>query len=278
MKEYFEGKKLYGDDFSFDEIRRWFEEEKEGYANISKGYKKTPSYAYHAINYVHGFSKLKDVYFENVLGFGSAWGYEFEPIIDKIRNLTIVEPSDSFLNDKIGNLKPHYVKPAISGCLEFDDNSFDLITCFGTLHHIPNVSFVLSELIRVLKPNGYLLLREPIISMGDWTKPRKGLTKNERGIPVSFFEKQLAKYAIEIVSRSYCFTLTPLLDSIFSFLLKKPIYSYKTYVLIDKFISNLLKNNVRYFASNKINKISPNSIFMVLKKDNLIHTQKELIL
>ncbi len=66
-------------------------------------------------------------------------GYEFEPIIQKIDNLTIIEPSDNLINNRIGNLIPKYIKPDINGSLPFVDNLFDLITCFGTLHHIPNV-------------------------------------------------------------------------------------------------------------------------------------------
>lgn len=266
MKEYFEGKKLYGNDFSFEEIKKWYDYEAEGYADLGSKDKNSYMYGYHMMNRIHGYNKIKKINFENVLGLGSAWGDEFEPIVGKIENLTIIEPSDNLINDRIGNIVPKYVKPEISGRLAFGDKTFDLITCFGTLHHIPNVSFVLSELIRVLKPNGYFLLREPIISMGDWRKPRKGLTRNERGIPVSFFDKELAKYSIEIVSKEYCFTITSLLQRVIGFLLKKTIYSYKCYVLFDKFISRLLKRNVRYHATKKINRISPQSIFYVIKK------------
>lgn len=266
MNSYLEGKKLYGDDFSFDQIMEWYNEEAEGYANLGSKNKNSYSYGYHMMNQIHGYNKIKTINFGNVLGFGSAWGYEFEPIIKKINNLTIIEPSDNLVNNKIGDLIPKYVKPDINGSLPFDDKSFDLITCFGTLHHIPNVSFVISELIRVLKTNGYLLLREPIVSMGDWGKPRKGLTKNERGIPMSFFEKELGKYSIEIVSQEYCFTITTMIQRIAGFLFKKPLYSYKSYVVLDKFISNLLRKNVTYHPTRKIDKISPQSIFYVIKK------------
>jgi hypothetical protein len=88
-----------------------------------------------------------------------------------------------------------------------------------------------------LKPNGYLLLREPIISMGDWSFPRKGLTKNERGIPVSFFEFLFNYEPVEIVSREYCFTATNFINKTIGRLLKRPIYSYKSYVLFDKLFS-----------------------------------------
>jgi ubiquinone/menaquinone biosynthesis C-methylase UbiE len=46
--------------------------------------------------------------------------------------------------------------------LPYSDNSFDLITCLMVLHHIPkdNLDALISEIYRVMKPNGVLILRE----------------------------------------------------------------------------------------------------------------------
>ncbi len=268
MKEYFSGKKLYGDDFDIQQIKKWYDEEAEGYANLGgKDFTKY-KYDYHNLNKVLGFNKLPNIVFENVLGFGSAYGCEFEPIIEKIKNITIIEPSDNLISNKIGNIIPKYVKPNIDGTLPFEDNSFDLITCFGTLHHIPNVTNVLNELLRVLKPNGFLLLREPLNSMGDWTKPRTGLTKNERGIPVSHFDKVFNKENITIISKKYCFTMTSFLQRKFEKLFKNSLYSYKTYIYLDMILSKIFKSNSKYFATKTIHNIAPNSIFYVIKKTN----------
>ena len=46
------------------------------------------------------------------------------------------------------------------GKLDFPNNSFDIISCVLTLHHIENLPNILSEIKRVLKPNGFLLLIE----------------------------------------------------------------------------------------------------------------------
>lgn len=266
MKEYFEGKKLFGNDFTYQQILSWYNEEAEGYADLGSKDKDSYSYGYHMMNEIHGFSKVQKKQFENVLGFGSAWGYEFEPIAERIKKLTIIEPSDNLVNNHVGHLIPEYVKPEVSGKLSFESNSFDLITCFGTLHHIPNVSFVINELIRVLQPNGFLLLREPIVSMGDWRKPRKGLTKNERGIPLSFFKNELGKYSIEIISAEYCFTNTSTMQRLCNFLTRKAVYSFKSYVIFDKYLSKLLNRNVHYHATRTIHKIGPQSIFYVIRK------------
>lgn len=41
-----------------------------------------------------------------------------------------------------------------------DDQSVDLITCFVTLHHVPDLRRTLNELARILRPGGYLIIRE----------------------------------------------------------------------------------------------------------------------
>jgi len=266
MEIYLKGEKLYGDDFTIDQIRQWYEEESEGFANL--GSKDNPSYSYdyHVINYLHGFSKIKTCFYEDVLGFGSAYGLEFLPIINKIGRLTIIEPSDYLKSERIGKINPKYVKPEISGRIEFSDNSFNLITCFSAMHHICNVSFLIKELIRVLKPGGYLLLREPIVSMGDWRWPRKGLTKNERGIPVKYFEDVFKCQNIEIEAKTYCFTAPALFESTIGKFLSKPYYSYNLGAQFDRVLSFLLSFNVHYQSNKSIHKFSPSSIFYVIRK------------
>jgi ubiquinone/menaquinone biosynthesis C-methylase UbiE len=44
--------------------------------------------------------------------------------------------------------------------LIYDDKSFDIITCFLSLHHIPNLTNMLNEVHRVLKPNGIFFILE----------------------------------------------------------------------------------------------------------------------
>ena len=42
--------------------------------------------------------------------------------------------------------------------MDFESSTFDVIFSFGVLHHIPDVQTAISEIQRVLKPGGYLLL------------------------------------------------------------------------------------------------------------------------
>lgn len=44
--------------------------------------------------------------------------------------------------------------------IPFPDNYFDFITLLHVIHHVPNIDGFIKEMTRVLKPGGYLVLRE----------------------------------------------------------------------------------------------------------------------
>ena len=256
-KEFLFGKKLYGNDFNLIEIKKWFKDEEEAYSKLDADYL---IYGYHEINKIHGFNKIKR--FGNVLSFGGAKGDELIPIINKIDKITIIEPSKKLRVENLRGKEIKYISPVASGKLKLKSNSFNLITCFGTLHHIPNVSFVFSELARVLNKGGYFLLREPIVSMGDWTKSRKGLTKRERGIPEAVFEEIIKQNSLKIISkRKIMFPILRRLDY-----KNKKAGNNKLFVYIDYLISKLFCWNNKYHSTNLVHKLRPQSIFYVLKK------------
>lgn len=47
-----------------------------------------------------------------------------------------------------------------SNDLPFENESIDFITCLQVLHHIPDKNYTLFQLYRILKPGGYILIRE----------------------------------------------------------------------------------------------------------------------
>ena len=178
---FYSGIALYGDDFDIEQISEWYADEQEGYASLGAKSRVNYSYGYHNLNYQHGFKYIKNKLFNNAIGFGSAYGDEFKQIANNITgSITILDPSDAFSDVKeVYGIPCNYIKPNVNGDMPFKDDKFDLVTCLGVLHHIPNVSHVMREAYRCLSPGGYMLLREPIVSMGDWRQPRKGLTKRE---------------------------------------------------------------------------------------------------
>ncbi len=266
INQYFSGEKLYGDDFTQPEIEEWFKDEAEGYANLANFYApvaEASSYDYHELNKYHGFKYLDRNKFKNALGFGSAYGEEFLPIIDRIDRLTILDPSDRFVRETIYGIPAKYIKPSSNGILPFPKENFDLITCLGVLHHIPNVSFVMSEIYRCLEKNGIALIREPNFSMGDWTKPRLGLTKRERGIPVKFMDLALEKCGFKVINKSSC--MFPLIPKICNYL-GIATYNNKILTQIDRLASIISAKNIRYHRTNLFQKLAPSSVYYVLTK------------
>lgn len=261
---YLSGKKLYGDDFGNAEIAAWFEDEREGYADLGAKELDETQYEYHALNRYHGFRHLPtNVRFEHVLGFGSCFGGEFEPIAKRIDRLTIVDPSDAFVRSNIFGVPCRYLKPEQSGTLPFANETFDLITCFGVLHHIPNVSYVIGELARCLKPGGYAMIREPIVSMGDWRYPRPGLTARERGLPLTVFRSMIARSGLSVSHLGLCvFRPIPMIgDNI-----KVRVYNFPVIVRLDALVCRLLAWNQRYNAEKFWHKFQPQSAFVVAAK------------
>jgi len=260
---YLSGKKLHGDDFSYEEIWDWYEDEKEGYADLGAKKKSSYKYAYHSLNAQHGYQYIGNRKYHNVLGLGSAYGDEFIPIIDKIKKLTIVDPSDAFITEEVHGVPCHYVKPSIDGLMPFDDADFDMIVCLGVLHHIPNVTTVVNELFRCLSNSGIVLLREPIVSLGDWSKPRPGLTKRERGIPLNIFKSIINDAGFVIKHQSLCvFSLIPKISN------RIGISAYNSSILtwIDKKLCQLFSWNVNYHPTKLVHKFRPWSVYFVLNK------------
>ena len=259
FSKYLDGRVLYGDDFLPDEIESWFRDEKEAYYNL--GYERQVSdYGYHALNWHHGYRHLPPGPFKHVLGIGSAFAEELKPVLSHAKKVTILEPSDGFHHPQF-----EYIKPNPSGQMVFADNTFDLITCFGVLHHIPNVSKVINEISRCLMPGGWLLLREPTHSMGNWDLPRPGLTRRERGIPLRIMERIIDDAGLQIIRERRCmFSLTGRLQR---FLPKsQAVYNTRWITVLDDYLCNIPIWSKRYHPDNFVQRFRPWAAFFVLRK------------
>lgn len=105
----FEGKKLYGDDFNLSQILEWYKDEYEGYADLGSKDKVRYRYGYHALNCFYGFDHLPPgKSYQHALGFGSAYGDELKPVIKRIKQITILEPSDQLRNSDFYGIQVDY--------------------------------------------------------------------------------------------------------------------------------------------------------------------------
>jgi len=267
ISQYLSGEHLYGDDFSTEEIEAWFADEAEGYAELGAMNRSSYSYCYHALNYHHFFRFMKSSFFPEALGLGSAYGDEFAPIANQIAKITILDPSQAFNIDSVNGTPACRVTPKADGTMPFPECSFDLITCFGVLHHIPNVTHVLKETHRCLKPGGLFLVREPVVSMGDWRHPRRGLTKRERGIPIKFFDNTVSNLGFIVNRRSMC-DFRPI--AVLANRLGCVPYNSRFLTLLDSFFSQIFQTNKTYHRTTLFQKLGPASVSYILKKPSIV--------
>jgi SAM-dependent methyltransferase len=262
---YLSGKHLWGDDFSFDELEAWYADEAQAYHDMTYQDGVQTNYECFALNEFHGLRRLPSRLFNSALGLGSASGIEFQPLSSRIKHLTVVDPAPPEPPD-LTQLPPavEYRSPRVDGTLPFSDQSFDLAFSLGALHHIPNVSHVISEIGRVMCPGGWFLVREPIVSMGDWRETRPDhLTPRERGIPLLYLERALHLANFETVQRRWC--MFPLTSAIARVARREPFNS-AAMVRIDAALARLSSRNYRYHASTSFQKIRPTSAFLVARR------------
>ena len=272
------GRALYGNDFSASEIAAWFEDERDGYFNMYHGADAAPAapegpavpaqaatqYEYAALAELHGFRWLPTRPWRHVLGIGSATGAELRPVIPQAQELTILEPASGFASTQIDGKPVRYVQPDASGLMPFAAATFDLVVCLSCLHHVPNVGTVLREIGRVLEPGGYVLLREPTHSMGDWRHPRQGLTKRERGIPLPVFRQLIRDAGLTVVQETRCmFSLTSRLQRLST----RRIWSLRMLVAADALMCRLPVWPAAYHATHWLQKIRPTAVAYVLRRD-----------
>ena len=262
LDEYYAGHKLWGDDFGLDEIREWYRlEENACFEIYDQGRRRMPNNDYLHWHYGYRWALDGKSSLGKVLGLGSGNGEEFRPVRKWIEHLYIVESAAGYFHN---DATTTYVKAQMHGSLDFADDFFDTVVNIAVLHHIPNVSHVIRELFRVLKPGGICMVKEPITTLADWHPPRKkGLAPCERGFPRSLLEKMVVQTGFEIVQKSY-FEFPPLrhlrdrggIDT----------YNSKFWTGLDRLCCRLTDWNYRYHRRGWLQKLAPSYIFLIVQK------------
>ena len=260
MEPYLEGKTLWADDFSSHQIRAWFADEAEASVDLRED-RLRGEYPWIAQQDYHCFSRIPHRRWSHILGFGSAFGQELRPL--DAERCTIVESSRRYSAAPELQFPVDYLDALPSGDIGMPSAAADLIVCFGVLHHVPNVSHVLSEFGRVCKRHGYAVIVEPCISMGDWTRPRRGLTPRERGIPRGWMVNQLPRSGFSVRRVAYC-------DSPAMHLLwkgtRRPPHRVKAAVVLDAAMCRALAWHAPYHATTKLQKIRPRACAYVAQR------------
>jgi SAM-dependent methyltransferase len=254
-KRYRTGEVLFGNDLDAEQMQAWYDDEKTGYAEIASHLAAgdgMEAYGYRVQTRIHG-GPLRDRHYDTALVLGCANGLDILALGLSIGRIIAIEPAEKWHVDNLGGIPADYRVPPVDGTIDLPDGSVDLAVAIGVLHHIPNVEHVVAEMGRVLKPGGRLFIREPISSMQDWTVPRKGQTKNERGIAVPLMEGFIRGAGLTLERRAYAGTVLP------QFLARRGGAPYNSQLVtrIDMVVSRLLAWNARYWRPRLIDKLAP---------------------
>lgn len=167
-----------------------------------------------------------------MLDIGCGVGDFLSAMAEKSWKITGIEPSDDARALAQKKLGITLLKPQESSTLP--DHSFDLITLWHVLEHVDDLHFQLSEIKRLLKPNGRLLLALPNFKSFDaqyykehwaaWDVPRHlnhFCPDSIRSIVCQSFElvdiQKLVwdSYYISYLSETYCSHSLPLVRGAF---------------------------------------------------------------
>lgn len=264
------GTALAGNDFQEDQLQIWFSQEQEAFFSNDAGNSEEDHW-YRYMRYTNsrlGIDLLQEFGLAptSALFLGPGGGSE---IVDfraayPDSHLYLIEASDNFksqLQRRFSNST--ILHPSATGKITLPDNTVDVAFAFSVLHHIPNVSAVIYEMARVLKPTGVLVVREPCSSMGDWRFPRSA-TPNERGISAILI-KQFAKAAgLQAHGKE-----TPILLEPINRILKRlsiTAIPFPFLYIADRILSLAVSWNDHYWRDTFFKKIGPSSYFYVFRK------------
>lgn len=256
------GQTLYGEGLDEAGLAEWFAAEEQGYFDIAQGQGENPTGAvhrHHVLRHLPAGAR-----FAHCLALGAADGGEYGAIAPLVERFTAIEPGRGFWRGEIGGKPAEYRMPTLRGAIDLADEACDMACAFGVLHHIPNVSEVLAELARVLKPGAPLILREPIVSLGDFRQPRPGLTAHERGIPHHLMDRMLAEAGFELERKSLAGF--PGLQQIARRMGVSQPWDNPAFAAIDALAARLMGWNARYWRPRLIDKAAPTMAYWLARR------------
>lgn len=256
------GEDIYGDQFTVEEIEAWYRDEE---AASFENYEGKDTAQYDALNWEYAFRFLAKRRFQRCLAIGTADGRDVEPLAPFVDEFIAIEPEQRWWRSSIGGCPASFRKPTVRGEIDLPVASVDLAVCLSVLHHVPNVSFVLEQIGRVMRPSGVLILREPITSMGDWRLNRPRMTRRERGLPLKPLLQSVREAGFEL-SRVSTFDC-PLVPRGGALLGVSSPYNKPLMIALDKLLSFLFRWNLHYNPKNAWQKISPSSVFVVASRN-----------
>lgn len=98
-----------------------------------------------------------------LLDLGCGPGSMIKPLLDTIPNIEIygVDISPKMIDVAKSRFPQNEFIVGDADNIPYSNEMFDIVLCSGMLHHFHQLSPILGEIKRILKPDGYLIAREP---------------------------------------------------------------------------------------------------------------------
>jgi len=200
------GRQLYGEQLTPERaIERWNEQTNAVHGALLAAHGRAATVYQQRCPWIvsHAVGKLLRGRYECCVALGCAEGDDVSPLAGVVRPLYCHRAARAMLalrdRRQGGPISP---APACSGTLRSAIAASIWWSLSIVLHHIANVEpRTLASWHAYCVRGGLLVVRDPISWMGDWRQPRRGLTANERGLPLAWFE-QAAAVSCRL-SRSY---------------------------------------------------------------------------
>ncbi|WP_068076500.1 class I SAM-dependent methyltransferase [Novosphingobium lentum] len=111
---------------------------------------------YHEWMQSHAMLFGKDLTGKSILNVGAGFGFDSVPLVDSGASVTCIDYSPMIVAlGKKGLPEARWVG-GFSHALPFQDDSFDIVCCNAALHHMRSAPVALREMLRVLKPGGFM--------------------------------------------------------------------------------------------------------------------------
>lgn len=199
--------------------------EKAEYRNL---YQKEASHFYYLANHRLIIS-LAAYYFKNendlkILDAGCGTGLLAKKL-EKFGDVVGVDYQSEAL--KFARMRKVKVIYASITNLPFKNNTFDLITCIDVIYHqsIKDDSLAISELYRVLKKNGLLIIRVPAVKWLIRSSDQFVMTRQRYSLLELITKLKKAQFSIQKATYINLILLAP---AIFSFFIEKIVKPQKT--------------------------------------------------
>ena len=139
------------------------------------------------------YNEAAKLIYGNVLEVGSGEGYGIELLASKAERYQAIDKYNTSVESYAAKFPHVHFQQMNIPPIEFPENTFDCIVTFQVIEHIEDDAGMVSEMARVLKPGGLLVLTTPNIKMS--------LTRNPwhvREYTVSQLKGLLQRYFSEV--------------------------------------------------------------------------------